>query len=310
MADERVRAIRDDDPLALWPKDKPLPVRLVDYEAVVGAGAIVSSLGNWGYFEGALLTCGLQRSQEEGLRIEGSAVMIAPGLAITATHVFEEYWDDLASGQERMALQGIRSDGSMDVWRVEHITISRVDDMALLSVALMSAIHPDWYISTFPLTTRTPTEGELITIVGFREAKEERVIELCEVSSQTSVGDVYVAQGTVGTVYPDGRDAVALPYPAFEVLCGSLGSMSGGAVLEASGKLVGIISRGWMTDAMDGPTYATVINELLTRPIRLDWPPGVYDARPMLYEIDPALVHIEGREKLIWKDGHLAYKVW
>lgn len=310
MENERACAVRDDDPLSDWPQDKPIAVRVVTYEAVEGATKTVSTVHNWGYFDGALLTLGLQRSTAEGLRIEGSAVMIAPGLAVTATHVFRSYWGDLMSGKEVMALQGIRSDGTMDMWRVSHISATPEDDMALLSISLMSKIHPEWFISTFPLTTRTPVEGELVTFVGFREDQGQRVVEMGDIVSQTSVGDLYVTQGHVGSVYPDGRDPLLLPYPSFEVLCGSIGSMSGGAVLDVSGKLVGVISRGLTIDDGEGPSYATVINEVLTRPVEPEWPPGLYPDRLALHEVDPDLLGIEGRDKLVWKDGHLGYEVW
>lgn len=311
MAEERVRAVRDDDPLSSWPPEKPIPIRRVEYEAVESADQTAKSLANWGIFEGALLSVGFQSSLTEGLRLEGSAVMVAPGLAVTATHVFnEDYTDDeLVSGRLAMALQGIRSDQTADMWRVEKIVYSPGDDMALLSVALMSRIHPDWFISTFSLTTRTPRTGELITVVGFREEETLRATE-ADGTAHVSVGDFYIAQGKVGEVYSDGRDSFSMPYPTFEVQCGSLGAMSGGAVLDGAGKLMGVISRGFATDDRKGPTYATVINEVLNRPIEINWPPGRYAGKLAIHQIDPSLIDIEGRERLHLVDGHLAFEVW
>jgi hypothetical protein len=304
----RARAVRDDDPLASWPGDRPLPIRVVGLGDPV-VGPAVESLANWGYFEGALLSLGLQSSPEEGLRIEGSAVMIAPGLAVTASHVFMDYWDGLEAGTERMALQGIRSDGTADMWNVRNITRSEGDDMALLGVDLMSKIHKDWYVSTFSLTTRTPTPGEPILIAGFREEAEHRHVESGEFSVQTNVGDTYVARGEVGEIYEDRRDQ-ALPFPAFEVRCGSHGGMSGGAVLDRAGKLLGIITRGWTFPDGEGPTYATRIIELLNRPIRLTWPPDVYPQREAPVDIDPALLNLEGREMLVQTKGKFGYVPW
>lgn len=311
MAKESARAVRDDDPLSSWPPGKPIPIRRVEYEAVESADQTIKSLANWGIFEGALLSVGFQSSAAEGLRLEGSAVMIAPGLAVTATHVFnEDYTDDeLMSGHQAMALQGIRSDHTADMWRVEKIVYSPGDDMALLSVAPMSRIHPEWFISTFSLTTRTPRRGELITVVGFREEQALRATE-SDGTAHLSVGDFYIAQGQVGEVYPDGRDSFSIPCPTFEVQCGSLGAMSGGAVLDSAGKLMGIISRGFATEDGKGPTYATVINEALDRPIEINWPPDLYDGKLAIHEIDPTFIEIEGRERLQVIDGRLAFEVW
>jgi Trypsin-like peptidase domain len=308
---ERVRAVRDDDPLSSWPHEKPIPIHRVEYEAVASAGQTVKSLANWDIFEGALLAVGFQSSSTEGPRLEGSAVMIAPGLAVTATHVFtEDYTDDeLVSGRVAMVLLGIRSDQTADMWRVENIVYSPGDDMALLSVAPMSRIHSDWFISTFSLTTRTPKTGEVITVVGFREQERLRTTE-ADGSAHVSVGDVYIAQGEVGEVYAEGRDSFSMPYPTFEVKCGSLGAMSGGAILDGSGKLMGVISRGFTTDDGKGPTYATVINEVLNRPIEITWPPGVYDGKLAIHQIDASFIDIEGRERLRVVDGHLTFEVW
>jgi hypothetical protein len=82
--------------------------------------------------------CARRARREECLRIEGSAVMIAPGLAVTASHVFMDDWDALQAGKERMALQGIRSDGTADMWNVRDITRTAGDDMALLARACLS----------------------------------------------------------------------------------------------------------------------------------------------------------------------------
>lgn len=98
--------------------------------------------------------------------------------------------------------------------------------------------------------------------------------------------------------------------PTFEVQCGSLGAMSGGAVLDASGKLMGVISRGFATEDGNGTTYATVINEILDRPIDIDWPPGAYSGKLAIHEIDPAFIDIEGRDRLRLIGGCLAFEVW
>ncbi|WP_418063287.1 hypothetical protein [Pimelobacter simplex] len=121
--------------------------------------------------------------------------------------------------------------------------------------------------------------------------------------------DVYAAVGQVGEIYEDRRDQ-ALPFPSFEVQCGSHGGMSGGAVLDSAGKILGVISRGWSFDDGEGPTYATRITELLDRPVRLTWPPGMHPERGTLLELDPVMLDLEGRDKLVRTNGRLGYEVW
>ena len=45
------------------------------------------------------------------------------------------------------------------------------------------------------------------------------------------------------------------PFPVIEISCGTLGGMSGGAVLDASGSVIGILSAGLSHDDGRGPSY-------------------------------------------------------
>ena len=66
----------------------------------------------------------------------GTAVMIAPGLAMTATHVFSEQLRDLMSG-DAVILLGTPRPGAFELWRIRKITMgNRDDDVALLSLNL------------------------------------------------------------------------------------------------------------------------------------------------------------------------------
>jgi len=88
--------------------------------------------------------------------------------------------------------------------------------------------------------------------------------------------------------------------------------MSGGAVLDADGLLVGVISRGLQTEDMRGPTYAAWIVGGLHQVLKLPWPPGAYGDDPVhLLDMPEDVLGIVGREA-ITIDGptDYRYRVW
>jgi hypothetical protein len=102
-----------------------------------------------------------------------------------------------------------------------------------------------------------------------------------------------------------------MPYPTIEIACGSLGGMSGGAILDDDGFLLGVTSRGVDADDGLGPTFAAWIVGALHRSVELPWPPGVYSSPIHLLDIDDRLLGIEGREKVAVVDGMtMHYEVW
>jgi hypothetical protein len=121
------------------------------------------------------------------------------------------------------------------------------------------------------------------------------------------LGDLYAAKGTVQAVYPVRRDRVMVPFPAIEITCGSLGGMSGGAVLDSTGHLMGIISTG-VADI----TYAAwVVGSALAREIRIPWPPGLHPETVRVLDIPDQLLRVEGREAIaITAPNTTAYRVW
>jgi hypothetical protein len=65
---------------------------------------------NWEFFDGSLLAVGF-REGNDVLKIEGTPIMIGPGLAISAKHVYEDRLDALLEGKEVMYCVGLRPGG-------------------------------------------------------------------------------------------------------------------------------------------------------------------------------------------------------
>jgi hypothetical protein len=80
----------------------------------VQAQAAPSAVGNWEYVNGALLAVCFQYGHTYS--IEGTAVMIGMGRALSAKHVFDEHRDALAAGDAVLLCLGLRPNGVLDIW--------------------------------------------------------------------------------------------------------------------------------------------------------------------------------------------------
>ncbi|MGE0306768.1 MAG: hypothetical protein AB7Q27_13510, partial [Acidimicrobiia bacterium] len=116
------------------------------------AGEIPAVVDNWTFFGGALSALAVVSSS--GSKVHGTAVMLAPGLAATATHVIQDDLDALGDG-DAQALLLAPTGGGMDLWKVSGVTAT-ASEITYLSVTLASDIDADWSIRVVPCTTRSP----------------------------------------------------------------------------------------------------------------------------------------------------------
>lgn len=292
-----------DDPLADLPIGACIALEPIWF-STSDATDIPQGVTNWTFFEGALLMVFVRTAEEDV--VVGTAAVIAPGLAISAAHVLTDYLAQILAGAASLICIGPRSVG-LDFWRVRRLsTCDTDDDVAYLSLELASAIPPQWRLRTIALTTRAPRNGETLHVVGFKFPTVRR-----EPGGFRAFGNLYFAAGPVAAVYPIRRDALLLPYPCIEIACGSLNGMSGGAVLDGRGRLVGVISRGWETDDGQGPSYAAWIVGALNRSVEISWPPGMYPQPIHLLAMDTHLMPIEGRDRIeVVSPLRTSYQVW
>ncbi|MES0039642.1 serine protease [Mesorhizobium sp. M0046] len=228
------------------------------------AGPCAGGIAEPGHFCGTVLSLGFKDKDRYG--IEGSAVMVGPGVALASRHVLEPYLDDLITGQRQVYLHAITDHGLMN-WRVHQFTMSGTD-IAILRADLASAFPPSNQFWCAALTTRTPAVGERIMIVGFRT---DTVTQ--EEMNWSILGETRVGIGEVTAAYPGGRDRVMAPNPCIEVRCMTLGGMSGGPAFDQEGKLIGLLSSSFEHD--EGPSYVSLLWPALTAEMSSSWPPGI-----------------------------------
>ena len=248
---------------------------------------------NWTFFEGALLAICLRTADSD--KVIGTAVVVAPGLAVSATHVIQGDLPAIMDGTASLLCTGITSTG-VQLWRVRKASMCPADDdTCFLSLEMASSLEPESRLRRFALTARAPTIGESLHVIGYQLPEVNRSAPNGGFSAG---GALYLATGVVTDFFPNGRDKRLMPYPSIEIACGTLCGMSGGAVLDRDGCLMGVISRGWDFEDGSGPSYAAWIVGALLRAVEIPWPPGFYRQPTRLWDIDPAALVIAGRENV------------
>ncbi len=250
-------------------------------------------------FEGALLAIVVDDGQR---RVLGTAFLVAPGLAISAFHVLDADINAILRSEKRVYCFGLRS-GQATLWDIRHINHTEDSDIAYLSLIPRSKLHEDRTIFQFPLTTRTPKTGEHLHLIGYTNGPLDGEIE------DAIQFKLMSAVGAVSNVYPSQRDSVLMPFPTIEILCGSVGGMSGGVVMDNSGHVCGVICRGLSVDDEIGPTYASWLVGALGREVDVVWPPGIFSAPQQVIGID-RLMAIQGRDKVKVNGTTCEVEIW
>lgn len=253
------RGVVTHDPAQSAAVGEAMRFQATQFRPVADAGA--GDLAEWDHFGSALLMVGFKDGDD--LLIEGSAVMIGPGLALAARHVLDPHMERIMNSEIAPFIAAITGD-RLQIWRLDQIVQSD-NDVVILRIDLASDLPKDNLFHTAALTTRTPNVGEKVQIAGFRagEAKEAEVN-----------GEVRVGIGEITAVYVTGRDSVMLPHPCVEVKCLTVGGMSGGPAFDESGMLLGILTSSFEHD--EGPSYVSMAFPTFGFNIETAWLKGAF----------------------------------
>lgn len=232
---------------------------------------------------------------QEGTKFIGSGVMVGPGLIVTASHVLEEF-DHNGSGPIFVTFLP----GSSRAWLPTDICTAvgpsvfderrrRISDLTLVSCTLNSEAHIDRPLSLASIKAEVPLLGSRLWAFGYRQ----------ETFNDGIPGITpYVSSGKVTAIFAHGRGE-RMPASCLEVDMESFGGMSGGAVVNADGDLIGIVSSSFE----GGPTYVTLIWEALRLTVESNFP-GFAGRGPIrLFDAEMVgLVEIKGEVKRRGRD--------
>lgn len=301
------KGVVTDDPTKAMPVGSLLHFHPKPLTGDVPVGA--ATLKNWEFFEGMLVHIAF--TDQAFHRVEGSGVLVGPGVVLCATHVLSPHLDSLMAGAEIATCLGISSHG-IQIWNVRKITVVPGTDITILGLELTSALPPEETFIQSVITTRTPAIGEQLTICGFRASEAE--FRRNEDGVKTS-GEMWVCKGAIVEVYPQGRDRAMIPWPALAVEVPSRGGMSGGPVYDCHGLLVGLLCSSVDYEDGAGISYVSMLWPALTARFEGAWPPGLYRSALSLLELDRRLCAIDRPDAIEVQFEHpdrvhTKYRVW
>jgi hypothetical protein len=125
---------------------------------------------NMACFHGAVLS--VHFFTNEWNVVEGSAVMIAPGIAFGAAHVFLPLKQYITTGKLKMFLGGYAASGPR-YWDIVQIHPIENSDLVILTLKYIATLPADRRFAQAMITTRLPAIGEQVLIAGFRASKEQ-----------------------------------------------------------------------------------------------------------------------------------------
>lgn len=283
-----------DDPLAGL--SAGFELRFKAFHADVSEQALLAAHKDWALLNGTMLSVGF--GNFEHTKVLGSAVMVAPGIALCAWHVLEEGLPAQGEATDWLMCMAVAGT-SLRIWGVQTYTRVGTTDLVILDLRLKTAIQEDDSFHQAVVTARIPAVGELVTVIGTTAASEKFHDALGDTPETAAPMDLalHIAKGSVTQRYLPQRDSALLPWPCIEIDCPAQGGMSGGPVFDQAGALVGVVCSSVQTEDGTGPTYASLLYPALISVYEGGWPQDLFPGKQMLLKNTYCI--IQGREAFV-----------
>ncbi|WP_299521825.1 30S ribosomal protein THX [Winogradskyella sp.] len=181
----------------------------------------------------------------------GSAVIIAPYLAITAKHIIEDFFNKYDNKDKKTlknktgeikgtfsltAFQTLGGEKDKSIWSITRMWPCASTDIYFLRLTPASQLALDYKWKKITLDFKTVKVGERVSAFGYGNSKyiKEKSLNNLTYEASTSVGEII-------EVYPEKRDSSRLNFPCFMTNSRYDGGMSGGPVFNERGFLCGLI---------------------------------------------------------------------
>ena len=190
----------------------------------------------------------------------GSSAIIAPGIAITATHVFEEYQSRFAPKQSlrgtldvayQLQLISARQGG---YWDVAEVYGNKLTDIVFLKIQPGNDMAKKMPVRKTRLSPLPPKISSQVTAFGFPRSK---VLSNTDVHADLDLSPIE-STGSVTDVYQIRRESALVTFPSFQVNTPYPGGMSGGPVFNDKMEICGVVSVGsnFQDESEDPLSYA------------------------------------------------------
>ena len=181
----------------------------------------------------------------------GTAIIVAPYLAITARHVIADYWsrfeDEPLSGDRDaggsfsiQALQVLDEGEHGALWDVRRLWLSPHSDIAFLRLDPRSCFPASHSWRCPKLDLLPPGVGARVSAFGYHSPaiKVEESEDIVQIEWKD---EPTTSCGTVRRIHDVRRDTCMLRFPCYETDARFEGGMSGGPVFNEAGALCGLV---------------------------------------------------------------------
>jgi hypothetical protein len=240
----------------------------------------------------------LGHSFEGAIWASGTAVVIAPSLAMTARHVVDDYLNrfgcsDSGDGTldpkfrllSYIALQGGEGLITLAVGRIWHHPAL---DIALLELLYNETLPKNHRWNLPKLALSPPRRGSAIAVFGYPSSS----IELPQSESVLPTWQMHprISTGTVQEIHPQCRDTCLLPFPCFRTNARFDGGTSGAPVFNEDGDVCGIVCSSMppMQEEDGHVSYASLLWPAMGISIDLPWSKYPAGYKYPLYELASA----------------------
>jgi len=191
--------------------------------------------------------------------------LIGKRLALAARHVLRHFAKELSTPHSILASQGGPGESEV-LWNVVGAQTFSELDIALLQLAPRGdeALPP-------PITLRLspPEKGERVLAFGCRQSTFSGSEDAAKRESIVWRQSLILSEGEVREVFPLRRDRSFVRFPSFHISALCPPGTSGGPVLDAAGRVCGVICTGWdMMEAAEDVSYVSTLWPAMSIPIR------------------------------------------
>lgn len=242
-----------------------------------------------------LSVCSIVKGSVQAL---GTGFLVAPGLAMTSTHVISAYHDEGRLEAGTLLLIGTY-EGRLRAWQATAVKLPEDGDVTLVEMVPRFLPGDDVTINHVELTARLPGIGEPVLALGLIAAADDFLFNFNEGKSPTISVDGLAASGTVREFYPTrGR---IMPGPVLRCDFKAPGGISGGPVFDQHGKVFGIVTSSMLVDG-EWDTYVSLPWSAFMFEVQPEWPLGMYRQLGTLW---PG--HVAENWRLGIGNGEIAY---
>lgn len=247
----------------------------------------------------------------DSVYVSGSCFRIAQNLYVTAKHVFKDYIDKFGVKNYKLPFEvwaaHIKEGPEYSIWAVDTLWMCPLSDLAVFhTIPYNDVAAKELNSLCLGLDLQPPNIAD--RIVGFGHHSPTGQIRFGEDGTKHIEVSAFGAAtvGEVREVHTEKRDSVRLPFPCYQVNARFDGGMSGGPVINDSGKVCGVICSNLPPDDEKDEhlSYVATLWPLMATKLSIDPNGNSVKAPYLLLELaKKGIISANGWEKVSVKES-------